>query len=43
MRGVAARHGILASFAPKPFPDAIGSGAHVHLSLWDADGVRSLL
>jgi glutamine synthetase len=43
VRGVAAKHGILASFAPKPFPDAIGSGAHVHLSLWDADGARSLL
>ena len=43
VRGVAARHGILASFAPKPFPDGIGSGAHVHFSLWDAEGTRSLL
>ena len=43
VRGVAARHGILASFAAKPFPAAIGSGAHVHLSLWDLDGRRSLL
>lgn len=42
VRGVALRHGLLASFAPKPFPDQIGSGAHVHLSLWDAAG-RSLL
>jgi glutamine synthetase len=32
---VAAKHGLVASFAPKPFPDEIGSGAHVHLSLWD--------
>lgn len=30
------RHGLLASFAPRPFPDAIGSGTHVHFSLWDA-------
>ncbi|HSF02407.1 MAG TPA: hypothetical protein VLA62_05330, partial [Solirubrobacterales bacterium] len=30
----AARHGLLASFAPKPFPDEAGNGSHVHLSLW---------
>lgn len=34
VRGVAARHGLLASFAPKPFPDKAGSGAHLHFSLW---------
>jgi len=43
VRGVALKHGVLASFAAKPHPDAIGSGAHVHFSLWDADGTRSLL
>ncbi len=49
VRGVALRHGLLASFAPKPFSDAIGSGSHVHLSLWDGagdgagDGARNLL
>jgi len=38
-RGVAARHGLLASFAPKPFPDEAGNGAHIHFSLWRvADG-----
>lgn len=42
VRGVALRHGLLASFAPKPYPDQIGSGAHVHFSLWGPDG-RSLL
>ena len=40
---MAQRHGILASFAAKPYPDGIGSGAHVHFSLWDPDGRRSLL
>ncbi len=35
-RGVAARHGLLASFAPKPFPDEAGNGAHIHFSLWRA-------
>lgn len=34
IRGVALRHGLAASFAPKPFPDQAGSGCHVHLSLW---------
>lgn len=43
VRGVALGHGLLASFAPKPYPDQIGSGAHVHFSLWDADGTHSLL
>ncbi len=42
VRGVIANHGLIASFAPKPFPDQIGSGAHIHLSLWDDDG-RNLL
>jgi glutamine synthetase len=43
VRGVAQRHGLLASFAPKPYPDAIGSGAHVHFSLWDTEGQANLL
>lgn len=43
VRGVAWQHGVLASFAPKPYPDGIGSGAHVHFSLWDTDGQRNLL
>jgi glutamine synthetase len=34
VRGVALRHGLVASYAPKPFPDQAGSGCHVHLSLW---------
>jgi glutamine synthetase len=33
-RGVAWRHGLLASFAPKPFPDQAGNGSHIHFSLW---------
>src|SRR5437762_10825890 len=34
VRGVALQHGLVASFAPKPFPDQAGSGCHVHFSLW---------
>jgi glutamine synthetase len=33
-RAVAMRHGLYASFAPKPFPDEAGNGAHIHFSLW---------
>jgi glutamine synthetase len=43
VRGVAWQHGLLASFAPKPYPDHIGSGAHVHFSLWDTSGGTNLL
>jgi len=35
VRSVARNHGLLASFAPKPFPDQPGNGCHIHLSLWD--------
>jgi len=41
-RGVAARHGLLASFAPKPFPDQAGNGAHIHFSLWAAAGEQNV-
>ena len=34
VRGVARDFGLLATFAPKPFLDQAGSGAHIHLSLW---------
>jgi glutamine synthetase len=34
VRGVAYQHGLVATFAPKPFPDQAGSGCHIHLSLW---------
>lgn len=34
VRGVAARHGIIASFLPKIFDDAAGSGCHINFSLW---------
>src|ERR1700758_1797439 len=33
-RAVAIRHGLWASFAPKPLPDQEGNGAHLHASLW---------
>jgi glutamine synthetase len=38
VKGVAARHGIEATFMSKPFADQSGSGLHVHASLIDEDG-----
>ena len=38
IKGVAARHGLIASFMAKPFTDRAGSGAHLHLSLADGEG-----
>jgi glutamine synthetase len=38
VRGVALQHGMEATFMPKPYRDHAGSGAHLHVSLLDADG-----
>jgi glutamine synthetase len=40
VRGVAFRHGLWASLAPKPIPDQAGNGTHLHASLLEvpADG-----
>ena len=37
-RALARRDGLVASFMPKPFETAAGSGMHTHLSLADLDG-----
>ena len=42
IRGVAARCGLLASLAPKPWPDQAGNGAHIHFSVWDLSGELNL-
>ena len=42
VRAVAAKHGLLASFAPKPFPNEAGNGSHIHWSLWHTkDGTNA--
>ncbi len=42
IRAVAATFGLVASLAPKPWPDQAGNGAHVHFSVWDPAGERNL-
>jgi glutamine synthetase len=37
---IAERHGAIASFMPKPLSGRTGSGAHVHMSVTDEDGVN---
>jgi glutamine synthetase len=37
VRGVARTFDLLATFAPKPFLDQAGSGAHIHVSLWGTE------
>ena len=38
VKTVAERHGLRATFMPKPFANLTGNGCHVHLSLWDSKG-----
>ncbi len=38
VRETARQCSITASFSPKPAPDAVGNGCHLHLSLWDSAG-----
>jgi glutamine synthetase len=37
-RATAQRLGHRAIFSPKPAPDNVGSGVHIHMSLWDGAG-----
>ncbi|MET0710667.1 MAG: type III glutamate--ammonia ligase, partial [Tardiphaga sp.] len=36
-KAIAEKHGMRATFMPKPFVDLTGNGCHVHVSLWDGD------
>lgn len=41
-KALAEERGLHATFMPKPFADLTGSGAHMHMSLWDAEGRDNL-
>ena len=38
VRSVAEKHGLRATFMPKPVEGLTGNGAHVHISVWDTPG-----
>ena len=40
IKGVAAKHGLIASFMAKPFEDEAGNGMHVHCSVLDESGMN---
>jgi glutamine synthetase len=40
IRAVATRRGLVASLAPKPWPENAGNGCHVHFSLWEGKSNR---
>jgi glutamine synthetase len=40
IRAVATRRGLVASLAPKPWPENAGNGAHIHFSLWEGSSNR---
>jgi len=37
MKSIAEKHGLRATFMPKPFAHLTGNGCHVHVSLWKGD------
>ena len=38
VKSIAERHGLRATFMPKPFSELTGNGCHVHVSVWDVEG-----
>jgi glutamine synthetase len=37
-RAIAEKHGLRATFMPKPFMNLTGNGCHAHISVWDKSG-----
>ncbi|TRM85624.1 type I glutamate--ammonia ligase, partial [Sulfolobus sp. A20-N-G8] len=42
-KNIAAKHGMVATFMPKPIYGDNGTGMHTHLSLWTKDGKKNLM
>ena len=42
VKSIAEKHGLRATFMPKPFGHLTGNGCHAHVSVWDAKGKKNL-
>ena len=42
VKSIAEKHGLRATFMPKPFAHLTGNGCHAHVSVWDQAGKRNL-
>jgi len=42
VKSIAEKHGLRATFMPKPFMHLTGNGCHIHLSLWDKTGKKCI-
>lgn len=42
VKSIAEKHGLRATFMPKPFPHLTGNGCHAHISVWDKAGKKNL-
>ncbi|MDX2228044.1 MAG: type III glutamate--ammonia ligase [Leptolyngbyaceae cyanobacterium bins.349] len=42
VKAIAEKHGLRATFMPKPFAHLTGNGCHMHLSVWDPTGTTNL-
>ena len=41
-KSIAEKHGLRATFMPKPFPGLTGNGCHAHISVWDKAGTTNM-
>lgn len=42
VKSIAEKHGLRATFMPKPFSGLTGNGCHVHISVWDKSGTQNM-